>query len=351
MIRDHRIAAVSLAAVILHVQPVLACICADPGPPCQAFWNTPVVFLGRVEAIVRSPDGDRSFSWDRVRFRVLEHMRGPDVKEIEVLNSRTNCGLAFREGADWIVYASAFEDGPPGLYTGVCSRSSVLKDAPEDLEYARSTRLPAPKAGRVFGTVTYRTNFPERFNQEPVGGVRVTLAASGGSVSASTDRNGRFDVRLPAARYRIGVAFPPGNTTMSKDASIAVPHNHACAQVHVSAEYPGQLVGRVLTASGAPVPNLPVELMTDQRDYAPSRQRALTDAHGRFRAPILAGRYVPAVAIDHGEWDRTEDGIDTHYVFAGGAVSKEPQSAHGWQVDRRVSSATSFCRKQFGLRR
>jgi hypothetical protein len=50
---NRALALIALAggAVLSTAQLGLACDCHDGGPVCEAFWKTPVVFVGRVEAI------------------------------------------------------------------------------------------------------------------------------------------------------------------------------------------------------------------------------------------------------------------------------------------------------------
>ena len=55
----------ALLALLLYLLlpcTISACDCGDPGPPCKAFANTPVIFAGRVvkiaTIILKAPSGD-----------------------------------------------------------------------------------------------------------------------------------------------------------------------------------------------------------------------------------------------------------------------------------------------------
>src|ERR1044072_7477855 len=80
-----------------------ACSCLDPGPPCQAYWNTDVVFVGTplsVSQIEADRDGIKVLQ-RLFRFRVEEAMRGGvKVGEIEVQTGAGggDCGYDFQLG-------------------------------------------------------------------------------------------------------------------------------------------------------------------------------------------------------------------------------------------------------------
>jgi 5-hydroxyisourate hydrolase-like protein (transthyretin family) len=100
-------------------------------------------------------------------------------------------------------------------------------------------------------------------------------------------------------------------------------------------EYLGQITGRVTTADGAPVPRLTVELMQPEiPDFADAsyRQRAITDAGGRFTIPgVVPGRYVPGVAIAYGDFDAAHSGTEIRFAYVGDTTSK--RAARRVEVD------------------
>jgi hypothetical protein len=106
------------------------------------------VFVGRVESIRRIGSGRL------VAFSVLDGIRGVKSSAVEVATGPTGegCSLAFRRGAEYIVYASS-DPSTGALATGACSRTRLLDDAGADLEYVRSIRDRSAGNGSVTGRV------------------------------------------------------------------------------------------------------------------------------------------------------------------------------------------------------
>ena len=76
----------------------------------------------------------------RVTFAVKESFRGSRDKTIEVRTGMGggDCGIDFQRGRDYLVYAYR----PPttrSLYTGVCTRTSRVENAANDLAYFRES--------------------------------------------------------------------------------------------------------------------------------------------------------------------------------------------------------------------
>jgi hypothetical protein len=320
MARMHRLIigfSVSIATLLLDTQSVLACDCHDGGPVCEAFWKTPVVFVGRVEGVTPATPANTSSPRRRIRFRVIEGLRGTNAQEIDLFGYATSCDLSFAPGEEWIIYASPRADGP-GLTTGTCSRSRPLKAATQDLAYARTVYSKPADKGRIFGRLTYSG----KANDTPVPGVRLTFTGPWFEpVIALTDREGRYEVSARAAAYRLTATLPPGMSLLLDGHSIDLPDNRGCVVANLRAKYPGHVSGRVVTPSGAPVRNLTVELISvDGFDFASSRLRGFTDEGGRFTVSgVESGSYVAGIAIGH---DQTRDGIEPRYLFAGGTTTK-----------------------------
>ena len=80
------------------------CACLAPVlAPCGAYWRADRVFVGRVESIRRIG------SSRLVAFSVLDGIRGVKSSAVEVATGPAGegCSLAFRRGAEYIVYASS----------------------------------------------------------------------------------------------------------------------------------------------------------------------------------------------------------------------------------------------------
>src|SRR5262245_784963 len=91
------------------VRPAQACICESSGPPCQAAFKTPVVFLGRVLSISNAvSSGARPRSVNLVRIAVSQSFGGLSASEKEITVSTADnegeCGYSFVVGTEYIVY-------------------------------------------------------------------------------------------------------------------------------------------------------------------------------------------------------------------------------------------------------
>src|SRR5688572_13600478 len=106
----------SLAVFFLAAAPAVAdaCTCRVAGPPCQATWESPLIFAGTVIEVDRQPG-----AWGprRVRFRITEAFRGTEQGEIDIHlrgGGGPSCDPAFKLGEDWLVYGNNRWEGGPG---------------------------------------------------------------------------------------------------------------------------------------------------------------------------------------------------------------------------------------------
>jgi len=318
------------AALFLSADSASACDCHDGGPVCEAFFRSPVVFVGRVVEVTPLETTEQNGPRVKTRFRVTEPLRGTTAQSIELFGYGTSCDLWFEVGQDWIIYAGPRGDGA-GLVTSTCSRSRPLHDAAPDLKFARSAHSRSSDKGLIYGQLLYRAS-P---NFLPVPGVRVTLNGPWFEpLHAVTDRDGNYQVSAPPATYRISAALPAGMTFPSDHYLVALLDGRGCASADLVADYPGRLSGRAVTSSGQPIPNATVELIrVDGFDWVGYRLRGFTDARGRYSVSGLEpGSYTAAVTIG---LVRTGTGVEPQYLFAGNTTAKA--AAQRVQVKRGSS--------------
>lgn len=139
-----------VAVAVLGVPPAAACSCVEMPPPQEALAASGTVFAGRVTAL-----GGRGLSGGSahrpVAFEVAEVWAGA-VHEREVVFTGENsamCGYEFQVGGDYLVYAS---EDQGRLETGLCTRTTLLADADEDLAALGTAHPPLP-GGVDVGTV------------------------------------------------------------------------------------------------------------------------------------------------------------------------------------------------------
>src|SRR5712692_1956862 len=134
----------SIAALLLLLaQPESAnsCSCAKT-TPCESFANSTAVFIGRMitgsEKVRTESSGDLTVSIEAgmVRFAVEETFKGDLGSEVGISvnsNKGTSCGpYGLMHGERYVVYAYG---SAAGLSTGVCTRTSLVSKAAEDLGF------------------------------------------------------------------------------------------------------------------------------------------------------------------------------------------------------------------------
>lgn len=254
-------------------------------PVCEEFWDTPVIFAGRVTAIVVDREGDDY--WIRATFAVTENFRGAESTKIELVLTDSTCNPNFHVGQSWLVYATNRE-GRPGWTTSDCTRTRLLSEVSEDLAYLR---LPDSDKGwsRIIGQfVRERFSVKDKSvarDVQPVPGVRVTARGDRDTLQATTDREGRYELRVPPHEsYQISFEPPPDLRMPGSGAAVVqVSHPRGCVAADGYAHDDGRVAGRMLDAAGRPVQHFPLTLRISQDAlYSGFDRHAQTDVDGRF---------------------------------------------------------------------
>lgn len=113
-----------------------ACDCIPEVEMSLEFHRTRTVFVGRVTKI--QPDSDNK-GLLVVTFEVADNLKMANSSTIKIKTSASgkNCGYVFRVGQNYLVYAN---QARPGLMTSVCSRTTHLSKAKNDLIYITRTK-------------------------------------------------------------------------------------------------------------------------------------------------------------------------------------------------------------------
>ena len=121
--------------MVVGAPKALACSCAEPRPPSEAFENSAAVFTGTVTDI-RHNVGRYS-----VQFSVDEAWKGLSEPRVAIATSDNDgtCGYDFEQDAKYLVYAYGSEGS---LQTGICNRTQPVADAYEDLAYLGEGYVP-----------------------------------------------------------------------------------------------------------------------------------------------------------------------------------------------------------------
>ncbi|HVF46195.1 MAG TPA: hypothetical protein VNA17_01375 [Pyrinomonadaceae bacterium] len=299
---------ITFAFVTLVLMPftISACSCIAPGPPCQAFWSTPVVFSGRVTEIktTKIEHGDNAFSYGprTVKFTVFNGHRGGvnGVTEVRTGAGGGDCGYDFKVDEDYLVYAYKGEDGQ--LSTGICTLTKSLAKAAEDIAYIDSLSKAKP-VGSISGWISqYR---PRRADDEyrpppPLANITVMAEGKSGKFETRTDAEGKYQLAdLLPGEYTLRMAVPDG-LTGEKESKVIVPEKGCSIRsFHVTRE--NSISGRVISANGESLKDLLVSLVpVEQIKERHFRDHQFThlDEDGRFDfRSIPPGNYYLGVRL------------------------------------------------------
>lgn len=198
------------------------CTCMSPKrPPCEVWWQTSAIFVGRVTRI-RSVTDQMEDGQERrskiVSLRVQERWQGVERdRDVEVRTGAGggDCGFDFRRGEVYLVYAS--RSALSGrLETGICSRTTPIQEADRDLAYLRGLE-DAEETIALYGMV-YRERQTVLPGEEPDGpldpggplpDVGVEISGDEMSVTTRSDAEGWYEVTgLPEGTYDIRLDGP-----------------------------------------------------------------------------------------------------------------------------------------------
>ena len=138
-----------------------------------------------------------------------------------------DCGIAFTQAQQYLVYASSFEGK---LYTGICMRTKDISAATADLEYMRGLKN-AMSGAAVYGEVTAnKRNEKGESVRQPVAGARIIIDGAD-KKEVRTDAKGQFRADgLPAGDYTVQILPPEKMTTGETERKISLARG-GCAVV------------------------------------------------------------------------------------------------------------------------
>jgi len=294
------------ALVTVDGTRVAACSCFDSLAPCESVWDADAVFVGTVARLGATVEYDRDAGVSSqparvtirervVHFEVTEAFRGVEVGALEARTSTSSCGYDFMAGRTYVVYAHK-NPSTAALTVSLCSRTVPVARATEDLAYLHGAMQQPAETAVVRGQALR--------DKTPFAGARVSLEGYTQRYVAITDDDGRFEVRVPVGDYTASVEFRDG-VYGSIQAAVRLPDPRACAVRNIWVRSDGRLTGRLMDASGAPVPFGSVLLRApdpSEPSAAPATWRAAgqvvvsTGPDGRFEFTRLeAGRYAVAL--------------------------------------------------------
>jgi hypothetical protein len=305
MLMRWRAAFLSLTILLaVCVSDALACSCSEPGPPCQNYFISDVVFVGTVRSISAMPDAHDQATV-RVEFQDVAASRGVDGTSVTVFTAEQSmsCGYPFKQGERYVVYANRSKQTTQ-ILASICSRTRHISQAVDDMTFLGTFAKPAASP-LVFGTVSHWDRNPATGDERiagPVAGVVLTLDGPGGSFQTRTDRDGRYQFEgIPAGTYTLTGLPPPLFSAASIKAVFELRDARACRQANFQIRYDSRVSGSIVDADGRPVTNALVELTpVDQianAGFVPS-EMAITDRAGSFElTEVTPDRYMLGVNL------------------------------------------------------
>jgi len=300
MARVQLLFSAAFVAALLSARPAYACTCAGGGAPCQAFFDAPAVFVGKVVSIEERPGFRR-----RVHLVVGEAFRGVTSQEtdIDTGSGGGDCGYSFKVGESYVVYAYPQKD-VQALSTSICTRTRPLSDAHDDLTFARAAASAAAGGGVISGTVRNRDLRPANPSRQeipfaPVRGVAVRVECGDVVHAAETDARGRFEITgLPVGTCLPRVTAPDSTYIVFQPSDVTIRDLRACAALDVLIAFDGRIRGRVLDANLRPLAGVTVDALAPEARVPSYTRAAVTDAGGAYEiAKMPPGIYVVGINV------------------------------------------------------
>jgi protocatechuate 3,4-dioxygenase beta subunit len=282
--------AVAAAALGIGVPRLIACECRPTPPPCQAYWQSPLVFLGTVTEEIPTADAQIV----RYRMTVDHAYKGVTENEVMLRDDGMCDGPAFQVGEQYLMYTRPYDD--VDLYARGCTRSSHVKFAQEDLKYLKGLESASPTAA-VFGLVAAWPEGPG--DKTPLAGAIVQLEGGDRTLTATADESGRYSFDgLKPGKYSVradqpGFHMPLRDYGMFSEAAA----ERGCARIDVTLlkDWPGVIAGHLARPDGKPAAagiDLRLLRLGDDADHFAADDEIQTDGHGDYEfRDVRPGRY------------------------------------------------------------
>jgi hypothetical protein len=295
-------------------------------PPCEAYWQAEAVFIGTpkevswVELEDKIENSILKYRKPVFNFSVDQAFRGVNGPQISVMTGQGggDCGYGFKIGERYLVYAYRDGQGKEMLSTSICTRTRLIRNADEDLEYIQGLSKASP-GGWALGEISRASRTQEGLLQLlPLKGIEVTVEGQGKSVTVATDSDGKYLASsLPAGTYKVRVAPPEGLSARSNESEIKVA-DRGCASTSFLLWIDGRVSGRVLDAEGRPLSNCYVMVCSADaaNRHSGFSDVATTDDQGRYKiGQIPPGHYKLNVIYDGPRDERRSDLLKSFPLF------------------------------------
>ena len=283
-----------------------ACTCVSSGPPCQAFWQTDAVFSATVisKSIITVDSGIESvpkLQQMAVKLLVEDTFRGSlGGNDVEIVTGMGggDCGYNFEKGKKYLVYAN---EDRGRLYVGICSRTRLLSEAAEDLNYFRD--LPPENSGSSIRVKVVKRSLPLNetgyFDLGSMSGVKITADNGDQKYEGTTNSSGEFQFRnLPPGKYKVTSDIP--HTERNHWQTEVTVTDRACAAVEFLNSVEAKIGGTIFDENGNPVSGVKIDLieLADANTASPAGRWRFTTEKGTYElVDVPPGKYLLGINL------------------------------------------------------
>lgn len=211
------------------------CDCAEVTPE-MAFENAKIVFIGKMIEGTEKNVGDATDASKRgieagdVTFEIdaFNGFKGIDKGTITLKvpsNKGTSCGpYGLIPGESYVVYAYANANEPEKtLSTGVCTRTALLSEAKEDIEFFR--KLQEIGYGTIKGYISLATHRIENSEGEPykLPDIKIRMTGLDKTLTLEIDKFGNFETTgLRAGTYYLTPELPQNYESEKQNEEVTI---------------------------------------------------------------------------------------------------------------------------------
>ena len=275
---------------------------------CGYYARSKDIFIGLAESV----EIDQEKGSMKVTFAVEKSIRGATEKTIEVFTSANtaSCGYPFKQGERYFVYGSKGTDGK--YHESLCGPTTLLKDAEDDLEYARD--IEDGKLGtRIYGNVyeDRQLTLKDKRSSEPLSQVEITIKSKRNRFKTFTDEKGNYLFKdVPKDRYQVFAKLPSGYRELFVRADLTEHFASGCDVNNFRVTRQGSLRGKVVNFPSTEIQNpwsgkdiaqpkvtlIPLdENGNPMKNYYYEEKWAYRDKFEYFFDRVAAGNYVLAI--------------------------------------------------------
>lgn len=299
--------------------PVWACSCGERPSAKEAWLESPLVFVGRIEGTDPNITREQDIAPEQAAWvRVTEPFKGVKQDQVFELHTRGGCSGSFLQGSELLLYL--FPDEKPGVWMArACHRSRVSSEAADDLTFLRE--LPGSARGnRVSGAVQLWEDDPVDRSRQARGltGVRVRAIGGSNSYETFTGAGGSYEFRnLEPGTYTIQAEYPRETTlrfaiaygknspersaARNGDTKLTVTEESSNGFEFYLAPPDSRITGRVLDPGGRPMKGVCIDVEPALGTPAVRTLSGCTEADGSYLLNRLSPGTYRIVANRHGE--------------------------------------------------